>query len=428
MLASLEIQVQKCASVPLKTRLYSLLALLGLLAFFGSIYPLGWKMTLLVVPAVFTAWRVCRNVAQLESDKLQAQETAGLRLRTIEALALARQEVQTLFEIALDLGNSLSLPETLSVLAPRLKQLVPFDTFVIYVLHNGKLMPEYVAGTDRALFSSLEMPLGQGLAGLVAGNRKPIVNGNPSVECESSNNLSVCGQLASALSVPLENGSEVVGVMTLYRSEPNSFSQDQLRIVRAIASKLAGTLRNALTYRQARASATTDYVTGLPNTRSLFLHMDRELARCERTCESLSVMVCDLDGFKDVNDRFGHLTGNRVLQFVAATLKTCCREYDYVARMGGDEFVIVLPGLPAESLATRQREIQDAVERAGVEACPDALIKVSIGQARFAADGRTVEDLLTAADRRMFENKRRNKTAAWPMPDSETAREYAAAC
>jgi len=214
----------------------------------------------------------------------------------------------------------------------------------------------------------------------------------------------------------------------LYRAEPNAFSRDQLRIVQAITSKLAVALQNSLMYRQARASATTDYLTGLPNTRSLFVHLDSELSRCERTSEVLSILVCDLDGFKEVNDRFGHLTGNRLLCLVAATLKESCREYDYVARMGGDEFVIVLPGLSGESLEMRQEEIQRATQRAAAGLREELVIGLSVGPAQFGDDGRTVEDLLAAADRRMFDNKRRNKSAQWIPPDSETPRELLEAC
>lgn len=337
----------------------------------------------------------------------------------LNSIAAARQEVQALFELALDLGNSLSLPETLSVLAMRLKQLVHFDAFAIYVVRNEKLVPEYVSGEDRALFSSLEIPLGQGLSGWVADNRKPIVNGNPSVEPGYLNDSSRFSKLTSALSVPLEDCAGVVGVLTLYRAEPNGFSRDQLRIVQAISAKLAVALQNALTYRQVRDSATTDYLTGLPNTRSLFIHLDGELARCERTSEPLSIMVCDLDGFKAVNDRFGHLTGNRLLGAVATTLKQCCREYDYVARMGGDEFVVVLPGLADGALESRRLEIQRSVERAGASVCGESVVRLSIGRAQFGQDGCTVEDLLAAADRRMFDNKRKNKAAQWPQPDSE---------
>lgn len=100
----------------------------------------------------------------------------------LTSIASARQEVQALFEIAHDLGNSLSLDETLSVLAVRLKKIIPYHSVAIWIQQDGVLNPEYVTGEDYRLFSSLEIPLGQGLSGWVAHTRKPIVNGNPSVE------------------------------------------------------------------------------------------------------------------------------------------------------------------------------------------------------------------------------------------------------
>ena len=118
------------------------------------------------------------------------------------------------------------------------------------------------------------------------------------------------------------------------------------------------TIENALKFQQAAISATTDALTSLPNARSLFLHLDAELSRARRNTESLAVLICDLDGFKQVNDRFGHLEGNRVLKLVAAGLRECCREYDYVARMGGDEFVLVLPGLKLPDLADKIRALE----------------------------------------------------------------------
>ncbi|HEX6894189.1 MAG TPA: HD domain-containing phosphohydrolase, partial [Bryobacteraceae bacterium] len=101
----------------------------------------------------------------------------------LASIAAARQEVQNLFELTQDLGNSLSLNETMSLVAGRLKRLMPYDTLAIYVLHNAALRAEYVSGENFRLFSSLEIPLGMGLSGWVAENRKPIVNGNPAAEC-----------------------------------------------------------------------------------------------------------------------------------------------------------------------------------------------------------------------------------------------------
>ena len=123
--------------------------------------------------------------------------------------------------------------------------------------------------------------------------------------------------LNSALAVPLEGLQGVVGVVALYHAEKDFFTSDHLRILLAISSKMALAIENALKYEQAENSAMTDYLTGLPNARSLFLQLDRELARCRRDNKTLTVMVADMDGFKQINDRFGHLEGNRVLRLFA---------------------------------------------------------------------------------------------------------------
>ncbi|MBV9339478.1 MAG: diguanylate cyclase, partial [Acidobacteria bacterium] len=263
----------------------------------------------------------------------------------LASIASARQEAQTLFELSQDLGNSLSLGETLSVLSMRLRKVIPYNSIAVYVCRERRLVPELVAGDNYRVLSSLTIPLGEGLCGWVAENRKPIVNGNPLVEWGYASDPGRSITLRSAIAVPLEGLNGVVGVLAMYHAERDAFSGDHLRILLAISSKVALSVENALKYQQAENSATTDYLTGLPNARSLFVHLAQELARCRRTGSSLAVMVCDLDGFKQVNDRFGHLEGNRVLRLFAQALKESCREYDYVARMGGDEFVVVAPGL-----------------------------------------------------------------------------------
>src|ERR1043166_7527631 len=221
----------------------------------------------------------------------------------LTSIAAARQEVQALFEISQDLGNSLSLDETLSVLAVRLRRIIPHHSLAIWVRRDGLLIPDYVSGDDFRLFSTLEIPLGQGLSGWVAENRKPILNGNPSVEPGYLNDPSKFSTLRSAVAVPLEGVNGVLGALTLYHAERDAFTKDHLRILLAISSKIAVSIENALRFRQAESSATTDYLTTLPNARSLFLQFDSELSRGRREGVPLTVLVLDLDGFKQVNDR-----------------------------------------------------------------------------------------------------------------------------
>jgi diguanylate cyclase (GGDEF)-like protein/putative nucleotidyltransferase with HDIG domain len=327
----------------------------------------------------------------------------------LNSIAAARQEVQNLFELAQDLGNSLSLNETLSLLALRLKRMIPYDSLAIYVLREDRLRAEYVSGENFRLFSSLEIPLGQGLSGWVAEKRKPIINGNPSVEPGYLDDETKFTTMRSALAVPLIGLNGTVSVLTLYQTERDAFTNDHLRILLAIVPKLALSIENALRFQQAESSASTDYMTGLPNARSLFLHLDGELARCRRLNSPLVVLVCDMNGFKKVNDKYGHLEGNRLLHSVAKKLKECCREYDYVARMGGDEFVLVLPGLQPDQLEQKIQRLKAITEDAGREIFAQETISLSIGHSMFPEDGGDADRLLSEADRRMYIAKQKEK-------------------
>ena len=340
-------------------------------------------------------------------ENVAVQEYAGRENTFLSSIAAARQEAQALFELSQDLGASLSLGETLSVFSVKLKPMVPYDAIAIYIRRDHELVPEFVNGDNYRLFSSLRIPIGQGLSGWVAQNQKPIVNGNPSVEPGYLNDPSKFSTLRSALAVPLEGVAGIIGVLALYRAERDAFTSDHLRILLAVSGKMALAIENALKYQQAENSATTDYLTGLPNARSLFLQLDRELARCKRDNSSLTVMVSDMDGFKQINDRFGHLEGNRVLRLFAQALKDTCREYDYVARMGGDEFVVIAPGLAADAATKKAEQMRVLARQAGAEVCGEELLSLSVGRANYPEDGKDAEQLLAEADRRMYLEKQK---------------------
>ncbi len=231
-----------------------------------------------------------------------------------------------------------------------------------------KLIPEYVSGENLRLFtSSSEIPVGQGLC-WVAENNKPLLNGNPSVGSAGYlNDPTKYSTLCSALAVPLNgvNGLRS-GVMALYRAERDAFKQavQNLRILLAISPKVAslhiGNRAHPPAARNIDYDRLSDDPTS-PNARSLFLSLDNELARSHRTGSSLGVLVCDLDGFKQVNDRFGHLVGNKVLRLIANGLREQCGPPDYAARMGGDEFVLLIP--------VRQRRGTRAQDRTDAGSC-----------------------------------------------------------
>lgn len=342
----------------------------------------------------------------------KAPPSAGLEPgdhpKFLSRIAKSREEAQTILEITQELGKSLQLDESLPGLVKRLQRLIPFDSCVIYLLNDKVLTPRYAAGESTSLLMSRHLPIGPGVVGSVAQNGRAILNG---LLAEDFSNGPTARRmpLSVGLAVPLTGSQATVGVLLLGRRGPQGFSEDHLRIAMAIHAKLGAALENAVNYEKARLSASTDFLTGLPNARSLQLQLESELARCRRLNTTLTVLVTDLDGFKEVNDRFGHLDGNRVLQAVAKAMRHSCREYDYVARMGGDEFVFILPGLEDNDVPLKIAQLNRAVAEAGRSVVPESRIGLSVGEARYPEQGRSAEELLLDADQRMYKVKMARK-------------------
>jgi diguanylate cyclase (GGDEF)-like protein/putative nucleotidyltransferase with HDIG domain len=332
------------------------------------------------------------------------------------AIANARREVQLLVEITNDLGNSLSLDETLALLAVRLGNMIPHDAVVIYIRQENVLVPQYFKGESFRLFSSLRIPIGQGLSGWVVENDLPVLNGNPAVEPGYLNDPQKITTLRSALSVPLSGQNGPIGALTLYHLKPDAFNQDHLRIMLAIRSKAGVAIENSLRFRHAKHKAEKDELTGLLNAGSVFRLLEEELRSAATRNLKVAVIVLDLDGFKQANDQFGHLAGNRVLQEIARGLVLSARNTDHVARLGGDEFAIVAPGLDETNLSLLMERIGSLGPLAGMEACGTPHINISFGVALYPADGTDPESLLERADQLMYEAKKANKLARAASP------------
>jgi diguanylate cyclase (GGDEF)-like protein/putative nucleotidyltransferase with HDIG domain len=332
-------------------------------------------------------------------------EVASDTSSALYSIAQAKQELQILYELTQALGNSLSVEETVRLLANQLQKLIQFDTMAVYLAQDGVLRPCFVEGVNARLLTRLQIPVGQGLSGWVAGNGKYSLNGNPAVEPGYRQDPAEFSKLRSALSVPLDSPKGIIGALTLYSVRPNAFTVDHLRVLKAIGMKAGSTINNALIHEQIGRSADTDSLTGLPNSRALMTRLEQETARANRQQSSYTVFVLDLNGLKQINDRFGHLEGNRALRAVGKTLGRCLREYDLLARMGGDEFVILLPGMDGDAAAEKRIELAMAVERLGDE-FPEFEVSISMGSATYPADGRNPEQLLGLADRRMYWHKR----------------------
>jgi putative nucleotidyltransferase with HDIG domain len=169
-------------------------------------------------------------------------------------ISAARRESQEILELSLQI-NSLSAADLASLLAVRMKRLLPYDSLAVYRPKNGLLMAEYVSGENSILLSSLIIPLGEGLSGWVAQNHKPILNGNPLVEPGYVNDPEKHGTLRSALALPLEGTSGVAAVLALYRTAQDAFTSDDLRVAEAMGIGLGAAFERATKPKAARFGA-----------------------------------------------------------------------------------------------------------------------------------------------------------------------------
>lgn len=363
----------------------------------------------------------CGNspAAGFESAVAANTSQAGLEA-SLQAIAGAHQQGQDLYELVRGLGHALTPTDLMALICARLNAVVPCDSMAIFVLQGNVLKPQHAWGENSQALSSLRIPLGQGVCGWVAENLKPILNGNPLVEPGYSNDPNRSIALRSVLAVPLHTTSRAFGVIALYKTETDGFSRDHLRALAAINSKISLALDRALFARRGDVQSRVDPITGLPNARAVFLHIEAEIARCRATGSGLTLLVCDLDGFKKVNDLYGQLAGDRVLRSVASGLRQHCREYDYLARRGGDEFVLVLPRLSGEALNCCAGALADVVQDACNEFHGDELLSLSIGTATFPEDGDNPETLLAEADRRMYISKQARSNGALTKSAIET--------
>jgi diguanylate cyclase (GGDEF)-like protein len=313
------------------------------------------------------------------------------------------------------MGTTLGVPDTMGHIASKLSGLVPFSACALFLQaeDNDTLSCRFATGSDSELIQQLTLRSGQGLTGWVARNRRPLVNARPGADLEAAgSNLPTT--LQSALVCPLIAGDRLIGTLAVYHTTPSFYRDDHRRLLDRVCEQAAAVIHNAVVFEQTQEASLTDPLTGLPNTRFMFMHLTRELARANRLASDVSLVVMDLNDFKDINDTYGHHVGDRALRQVSEVLRAAIRPYDICVRYAGDEFIVVLAGCGRDEADNKRLELQQAVDRAIFEATPGKSIPLTIsaGVAVFPEDGDSYEALLAKADSRMYRDKSLRKRNA----------------
>jgi diguanylate cyclase (GGDEF)-like protein/putative nucleotidyltransferase with HDIG domain len=350
-----------------------------------------------------------RPDAGLASDVLGVPDDAtGFR-----SITEAQREVFALHEIAQTIGSSLNLNDTVTLISNKLRAIVPFDTCVIFIVddRSGKAIAMHVVGDHKELFKLRRMSVGDGITGWVIANSRSMCNSSPELDMVGLPD-EIARSYRGVLVSPLIREDGAFGAIALYAKGRTSYSTEHVRLLESVAQHAASALNNALTFEKTKESALTDPLTELPNARGFYMMLEQRLAECERLGrESLSVICMDIDDFKEINDRYGHPVGDRLLASVARVIRKELRQMDILSRYAGDEFVAIMPmasQVMAEGIADR---ISKAVSehKFSVRAGKQVTVGVSLGIACFPNNGETTEELLTAAAGNMQRDKHSRK-------------------
>jgi diguanylate cyclase (GGDEF)-like protein len=215
------------------------------------------------------------------------------------------------------------------------------------------------------------------------------------------------------ISRPLIAEDRVIGAVSVYSRELDQYQDEHVRLLETV-SKIAGdAIAKSLLHAEAATHAMTDPITSLPNARALRLEFDKEVKRATRSGSSFQLLMLDLDGFKAVNDNYGHKVGDKMLTSLGGVIRNELLDYDFLARYAGDEFVALIPDTDAENVRELCKRIQSAVEAFGIEVSPGevARVGVSIGSAAYPGSGESFDQLIISADKAMYSQKARRKEA-----------------
>jgi len=280
---------------------------------------------------------------------------------------------------------------------------------VMLVGPSRQLRIACAVGVPDAVVSSVRIPLGQGIAGTVAETHRSMWAVESPVPRGASTGIDQEYATDSFLSVPIGYQGNLRGVLNVAdRYDDACFGADDLQLLEELAGHGAVALQNAERYEALLARSQHDGLTGLANRSHCWSVLRTELARAKRYGRVLSVVMLDVDYFKQYNDSFGHLEGDRALEQVASVIRGSCRSSDIASRYGGEEFVVVLPETSIDGAVRLAEKI-----RAGVQA--DDLrrlrtpLSVSAGVASYPAHGRNIRSIVEAADRQLYRAKRRGR-------------------
>jgi len=321
-----------------------------------------------------------------------------------EAKLLALDEANEFF------GASLKSADMFRLVASRISEMISFEVCALAIAdeNKSKLKFVYAAGANSQNFINLEILPNKGLAGVTFQSQKPQIEN----ELAADKNViaaKILRGLKSGIAVPLLRNAECFGALILYGAKENQFDARLLQLLEAVGTRVAPLFLSSQAFDNSLNNALVDALTNLPNERGFYLVLENQIAEAQRFRDQrpLAILTIDIKNFGELNQKYGHATGDRILEYAADTIKNQLRQMDFLARSMSDEFLAILPTASDEIT----REIIGRIEKSFVSK-PFEISKqetihlqLNFGSSSFGKDGETAGQLLKSAILRKQQRK-----------------------
>jgi diguanylate cyclase (GGDEF)-like protein/PAS domain S-box-containing protein len=323
-----------------------------------------------------------------------------------------RQFAEALADTASIINSSLDLDEVLNHILDNVDKVVPYNSANIALVDEyGVVRFLKVKGYEkygtRDHVLSIERRVDE-----IPNMKKMAESGEPSInpdtwaDPEWVKDLPGSTWIRSYIGAPIKRKEKLLGFLNLDAATPNFFKNKHLSRIQALADQAAIAIENAQLYKEMEKLAITDSLTGLYNRRFFFAFAENEIERTKRYNKNLSIIMVDIDHFKDVNDRFGHLIGDQVLKEISDICLSILRKVDVMCRYGGEEFVVLLPETEESDAAHAAERMCTAISTSRLKTEKgNVSVTVSIGVTELDKSHGTLEKLLATADKALYTAK-----------------------
>ncbi len=326
------------------------------------------------------------------------------------------KELSVFHEVGRTLTSTLDLNQVLQTIMEKISSFFRPDTWSLLLLdeNTGELYFEIAIGEASDTLKQVRLKPGEGIAGWVALHGEPLMISNAYKDKRFAPRLDELTkiQTRSVVCVPVRSRDRVLGVIQLINCVSEmTLDEDDLFRLQALADYAAIAIDNARFVQRIHELTITDDCTKLYNSRHLHSVLEAEIYRSVRYQYEFSLIFIDLDYFKRVNDRYGHLAGSKLLAQLGSLIKRHLRLIDYGFRYGGDEFVVLLPQTPQRSALNVARRLHQLISHHTFLQQEEFNISItaSFGVSSFPGDGQTREDLIRLADEAMYLVKKHSR-------------------